>query len=87
VRVGTVEDIQGQAEIRTSNGHIVKLQDELIAMRLAEQIFIIDDPELHSLFREFLEEALKESDAQKDSKKNTSVKSSSQGYYRGVKIQ
>jgi len=100
-----VEDIQGQAEwltrinltiasklarmIRLSNGHVVKLQDEQIAMRLAEQIFIIDQPELHALFREFLEEALKESnnDSQKSSQKNKAIKNNSQGYYRGVKVQ
>ena len=108
MRVGTVEDIKGQAEwlnrikinqlsnraltiasklarmIRLSNGQIVKLQDEKIAMRLAEQIFTIDSPELHILFREFLEEALKENHGENEQKPDKKVKN--QGYYRGVKI-
>ena len=75
--------------IRLSNGHIVKLQDEQIAMRLAEQTFVIDEPELHALFREFLEEALKEgnNDSQKNSQRNKAIKNNSQGLYRGVKVQ
>ena len=110
MRVGTVEDIKGQAEwlsrikinqlnnraltiasklarmIRLSNGHIVKLQDEEIAIRLAEQIFDIDSPELHTLFREFLEEALKESDKPKENIKAHNAKKRTQGLYRGVKV-
>jgi len=59
-------------------------------MRLAEQVSIIDKPELHALFREFLEEALKENgnDAQKSNQKNGSIKKTSQGgLYRGVKVE
>ena len=72
--------------IRLSNGHIVKLQDEEIAIRLAEQIFDIDSPELHTLFREFLEEALKESDKPKENIKAHNAKKRTQGLYRGVKV-
>ena len=72
--------------IRLSNGHIVKLQDEKIAMRLAEQVFNIDSPELHTLFRKFLEEALKENHEQKENEKKPDKKIRNQGYYRGVKV-
>lgn len=74
--------------IRLCNGHVVKLQDEQIAVRLAEQVSLIDNPELHSLFRDFLEEALKENDHRKGGTQQTqNAIKPPQGLYRGVKIE
>jgi len=49
--------------IRRINGKVVRLQDQSMAFHLAEQVFEIDDPELSSLFRSFLEEALRVDDS------------------------
>ena len=70
--------------IRAKNGNTIKLQDEKIAVRLAEQVTSIDSPDLHRLYRDFLEEAIRVNDsALPDSK---SKPEPSKGYYRGVKI-
>ena len=44
--------------IRRENGVTVRLQDEAIALRLAEQVESINSYEVRLLFRQFLEEAL-----------------------------
>ena len=44
--------------IRRENGVTVKLQDQAIALRLAEQVESINSDEVRLLFRQFLEEAL-----------------------------
>jgi len=107
-RVGTMEDINEQAEwlstikvnqlsnraltlasklarnIRAESGYTVKLQDKEIAIRLAEQVTIIDKPELHQLYREFLEEAVLKQDNVAEKKE---APKEPRGYYRGAKVE
>ena len=71
--------------IRKANGNIVKLQDKSIAMNLAEEVASIDDPELHTLFRDFLEQALSNNTTSSDDIEEVNNKPT--GLYRGVKIE
>lgn len=71
--------------IRSKNGHTIKLQDKEIAIRLAEQVTLINDAELHKLYRAFLEEAIKINDIALPSKKS-SVKIK-KGLPRGAKAE
>ena len=63
--------------IRRTNGVVVQLQSDEMAVELAEQVVLIDDEKLHRLFRSFLEEALRVDDRDhptpKENKKKFSI--------------
>lgn len=69
--------------IRKENGVTVKLQDQAIAVRLAEQVESINSYEVRLLFRQFLEEALGVS----NSHSNNVEERTAENQLRKVKIQ
>jgi len=48
--------------IRRMNGEVVQLQSREMAVQIAEQVVVLNDDKLNSLFRDFLEEALRADD-------------------------
>jgi len=69
--------------IRRNNGQVVRLQDHEMAFHLATQVVAINNSELNSLFRAFLEEALRIDDSGFNVQKIKKTKPV--GTYRGVK--
>ena len=72
--------------VKSINGTVIKLQDKAIAVRLAEQVLTIDNPELNKLFREFMDEAFKTKDTIQQ-KEKAEAQEQQDHYYRGVKVQ